>query len=53
LWIGWGCSRRKDLGAFDELTSFEAGSGSDQGHEVGAFTVHQPQAEPAISRGWR
>lgn len=21
LWIGWGCSRSKGLGAFDELTS--------------------------------
>lgn len=38
---------------YDELTSFEVSSSSDQGHKVGAFTARQPQAEPTISRGWR
>lgn len=38
--IGWGCSLRNGSGTFIEPTSFEAGSGSGQGDEVGC--VHGP-----------
>jgi hypothetical protein len=32
---GYGCSCRGGLGAFDEVAVLEAGSGADQGNEVG------------------
>jgi hypothetical protein len=39
---------RQGLGAFDELASFEAGAGADEGDEVGC--VHGPPAGSGPTR---